>query len=60
MRPFPLPIGVHWLGDREAADTTRHAVDVCGCVLYFNRQSDCLQFMQWLTGIANGEKAAEV
>ena len=46
------PNALHWLGDREDADATRHAVDMTGCVLYFKQQSDCLQFMRWLTAIA--------
>lgn len=46
---FPLPQSLHWLGDREAADESRHATDMRGCVMYFERQSDCLQFMRWLT-----------
>lgn len=46
---FPLPQSLHWLGDREDANKTRHAMDTRGCVMYFERQSDCLQFMRWLT-----------
>ena len=44
----PLPTSAHWLGDRHDAEKTGHATDMRGCVLYFDRQSDCLQFMRWL------------
>ena len=37
-----LPTSAHWLGDREDADKSRHAMDMRGCVLYFEQQSDCL------------------
>lgn len=40
-----IPKAMHWLGDREDADETRHAVDTTGCVLYFGSQGDCLEFM---------------
>lgn len=43
-----IPTSLHWLGDREAAEDTGHALDVRGCVMYFERQSDCLNFMRWL------------
>ena len=45
--PVP-PTAVHWLGDRESSDETRHAVDVRGCVLYFQQQSQCADFIEWL------------
>jgi hypothetical protein len=44
----PIPTSLHWLGDRDSADATRHAMDMTGCVVYFEQQSDCLQFMKWL------------
>jgi len=46
------PKSLHWLGDRDDADQTRHAVDTTGCVLYFDSEGDCLQFMRRLTGRA--------
>jgi hypothetical protein len=45
MTETPHPKAMHWLGDRENADETRHAVDTTGCVLYFDNQGDCLEFM---------------
>lgn len=48
MQSFPHPVGLHWLGDRENAGETQHTTDARGCVLYFDSQSDCLQFMRWL------------
>lgn len=45
----PLPSSAHWLGDRHAAGDSGHEVDRTGCVLYFEQQSDCLEFMRWLT-----------
>lgn len=42
------PIAAHWLGDRNAADATRHAVDRTGCVLYFATEAECDEFMAWL------------
>lgn len=48
VRMLPAPSSVHWLGDREDANKTGHAMDIRGCVLYFEQQSDCLQFMRWL------------
>jgi hypothetical protein len=47
------PIALHWLGDRESADATRHAMDMTGCVMYFEQQSDCLQFMRWVEALAS-------
>lgn len=47
--PPCLPSDLHWLGDREDADATRHAMDMRGCVLYFAQQSDCVNFMRWMT-----------
>ena len=47
----PAPVSLHWLGDREDADKTRHATDMRGCVMYFDRQSDCLEFMRWVGGL---------
>jgi hypothetical protein len=49
--PPVTPKSLHWLGDREDADATRHALDMTGCVAYFDRQSDCLAFMRWLTNV---------
>jgi hypothetical protein len=46
-RPI-APVSLHWLGDRIAADETGHATDMRGCVAYFDRQSDCLEFMRWV------------
>lgn len=43
-----VPQSAHWLGDRQEADASRHETDARGCVLYFERQSDCLAFMRWL------------
>ncbi|MCO5129780.1 MAG: hypothetical protein M9932_04355 [Xanthobacteraceae bacterium] len=43
---WPRPASLHWLGDREDANKSRHAADMRGCVMYFDRQSDCLQFMR--------------
>jgi len=43
---------MHWLGDRDGVDITRHATDVKGCVMYFERQSDCLEFMRWVAALA--------
>jgi hypothetical protein len=49
-----LPVSAHWLGDREAASNTKHAVDERGCVLYFTDQANCIAFMQMLTvGLAH-------
>ena len=45
--PYP-PTAVHWLGDRESADASRHASDVRGCVMYFQTEEDCLLFMRWV------------
>lgn len=56
MRLPSMPTSLHWLGDREDADKTRHAMDMRGCVLYFDRQSDCLQFMRWLENWATVEQ----
>lgn len=50
VRP-PIPSSVYWLGDREDAEQTRHAMDMRGCVLYFERQSDCLVFMRSLEAL---------
>ena len=49
MKQPPMPSSVYWLGDREDAERTRHSLDMRGCVLYFDRQSDCLAFMRWLS-----------
>ncbi len=46
-QPSP-PTELHWLGDRESADATRHASDATGCVMYFQTESDCLRFMRWV------------
>jgi hypothetical protein len=51
-RPPCIPVGLHWLGEREASDNARCAMDMRGCVMYFDRQSDCLQFMRWMEQIA--------
>lgn len=45
--PVP-PTGLHWLGDRESANATRHALDETACVAYFQRQEDCVRFMEWV------------
>lgn len=47
------PKDLHWLGDRESADATRHAMDMTGCVMYFAQQSDCLQFMRWVSQLSS-------
>lgn len=49
--PGPLPQSMHWLGDRLEATKTMHSMDARGCVLYFDRQSDCLEFMRRVTSI---------
>lgn len=47
--PVPcVPKSLHWLGDRAEAAGTGHEDDMRGCVMYFERQSDCLEFMRWL------------
>lgn len=43
------PQSLHWLGDREAATITQHAVDMTGCVMYFKNDVECNEFMKWLT-----------
>lgn len=48
--PPCLPKSLHWLGDRERADATQHAVDRTGCVMYFETRPDCEAFMSWVTG----------
>lgn len=45
------PGSAHWLGDRDDADKTRHAVDAKGCVLYFDTEAECLAFMRWLVAL---------
>ena len=42
------PQSLHWLGDREAASITQHAVDMTGCVMYFKNDVECAEFMKWL------------
>jgi hypothetical protein len=42
----------HWLGDRHEAEATSHAMDMRGCVAYFERQSDCLEFMRRVTALS--------
>jgi hypothetical protein len=39
------PVSLHWLGDRESADATRHASDATGCVMYFQNEGECHEFM---------------
>lgn len=59
-KPLPIPKSFHWLGDREAAEITLHATDVRGCVAYFDRQSDCLEFMRQVTNSATAYEAETV
>lgn len=47
----PSPKSLHWLGDRETAESLRHAEDRCGCVMYFATEADCERFMDWVMGI---------
>ena len=53
------PRSVYWLGDRQRAEETAHAQDVKGCVLFFDTQGQCINFMNWLTSLAFGERADE-
>jgi len=39
------------LGDRDAADETRHAADRRGVVLYFYDEAACRDFLAWLTQV---------
>lgn len=43
------PQSLHWLGDREAASITQHALDMTGCVMYFKNDVECNEFMKWLS-----------
>lgn len=50
--PVPFrPTAAHWLGDRDAADETRHAADRRGVVLYFYDEAACRDFLAWLTQV---------
>lgn len=50
--PPYLPNSLHWLGDREAASITQHAIDITGCVMFFKNDVECTEFMKWLCDVA--------
>lgn len=60
MSLLPLPSSLHWLGDRERADATAHAQDVKGCVMFFNTQGECLDFMNFITNLAMAREAPTI
>lgn len=53
MKPPPyIPHGFHWLGDIERADVAGCEADKRGCVMYFDSQGQCIEFMNWFTKLS--------
>lgn len=52
-KEVPMPSGVHWIGDAGAEK------DAKACVLYFDTQGQCIDFMNWITAVSERKRVSE-